>query len=287
MDPSMIAGIVAGIGLIIYGIGFGNLGAFLSFQAAVIVVGGTFAALAASFPSETLKKVPKQIMIAVKGTVPDPCLYIDQIGDCAKIARMHGMLALEQLAQAQEDEFMRDSIFLIVDALDSNKVRAMLEAELDFLDERHAQGVTFFERGASYAPAFGLVGTIIGLILMLSNLGSDDVSAGETLANGMAIALITTFYGSLLSNLFFTPIASKLQATHDREMLCKQIIIEGIVSIQAGENPKFIREKLISFLSKKERRIFQEASRVNKENQVKVEKPGIFNRYVKKTKKDD
>ena len=306
MDPSMIAGIAAGIGLIIFGIGFGNLTAFLSLQGAVIVVGGTFAALVASFPSVALKKVPKQIEIAFKGTIMEPGLYIEQISDCAKVARKHGMLALEQLAHAQEDEFMRDSMLQIIDTMDSHKIRAMLEAELIFLEERHLEGVTFFERGASFAPAFGLVGTIIGLILMLTNLGLDDVDAERTLTNGMAIALITTFYGSLLSNLFFSPIASKLQATHDREMLCKRIIIEGMISIQAGENPKFIREKLISFLPQSERRAMQAKtqesgkpggsaadgvfSEEDSEEDVAISHKrktgiaGIFSKYVKKKK---
>jgi len=260
MDPSMIAGVVACLGLIIYGIGFGNIGHFASLQSAAIVVGGTFCALIASFPSESLKKVPKQIMIAVHGALPDPGVYIDQISDCAQVARRHGMLALEGLADAQDDEFMKSSILLIVDAVDSNKVRAMLEADIAYLDERHAEAVTFFERGATLAPAFGLLGTLIGLILMLANLSLDEVDGNQALTNGMAIALITTFYGSLLANLFFTPIASKLQSKHYREMLCRQLIVEGILSIQAGENPRFIREKLISFLPQGERRDIEESA---------------------------
>jgi len=253
----MIAGIAACTLLIILGIGLSNIGHFASVRGAVIVVGGTFAALVASFPTESLKKVPKQVWIAIQGTLPDPVLYIDQITDCAKVARKHGMLALEGLANAHDDAFMRDSILLIVDAVDSNKIRAMLESDLEYLDERHNEAVTFYERGAALAPAFGLLGTLIGLIIMLAHLSLDDTVGNETLTNGMAIALITTFYGILLANLFFTPVASKLSAKHYREMLCKKIIMEGMLSIQAGENPRFIKEKLISFLPQKERKIIE------------------------------
>jgi len=255
MDPSMIVGIIAGIGLVMFGIGFGNIGHFASTRGAIIVFGGTFATLIACFPFDSLKKVPMQIWIAVQGSLPDPALYIDQITDCAKVARKHGMLALEGLANAHDDEFMRDSMLLIVDAVDSNKIRAMLESDLEYLEERHNEAVTFFERGAALAPAFGLLGTLIGLIIMLANLSLDDSAGNATLTDGMAIALITTFYGSLLANLFFTPVASRLQSKHYREMLCKQIIMEGMLSIQAGENPRFIKEKLISFLPQKERNI--------------------------------
>jgi len=260
IDPSMIVGITAGIALIIIGIGLGNIGHFASARGAVIVFGGTFAALIACFPTESLKKVPKQIWIAIQGALPDPALYIDQIFDCAKVARKHGMLALEGLANAHDDEFMRDSILLIVDAVDANKIRAMLDSDLEYLDERHNEAVTFFERGAALAPAFGLLGTLIGLIIMLANLSLDDSAGNETLTNGMAIALITTFYGIILANLFFTPVASRLSAKHYREMLCKKIIMEGTLSIQAGENPRFIKEKLISFLPQKERRIIEKSA---------------------------
>jgi len=256
MDPSMIAGIVSGLALLFYAIGFEDFGAFINPQGLAIVIGGTIAAIAASFPLEALKKAPKQIVIAIKGKASKPSIYIDQIEDCANIARKQGILALEPIALEQEDDFLRAGIFLIVDALDATKVRGMLESELAYLDERHAEAVTLYEKGAAYAPAFGLMGTVIGLVLMLGNLEFDDPAAAQTLTNGMAIALLTTFYGSLFANLFFLPVANKLQVLNDRELLCKQIVVEGILSVQAGENPKFIREKLISFLPIKERAAF-------------------------------
>lgn len=257
MDPSLIVGVVAGLLLLMYAIGVGNLKHFLSLPGATIVIGGTFAALIASFPLKALKKVPGQMRKAIRGEFMNPGLYIDQIADCAHVARKFGLLALEKLAEAQEDDFMRDSMLVIVDAVDANKTRYMLESELMYLDERHTEAIAFFERGALLSPSFGLVGTLIGLIIMLANLGLEDVDGTATLTNGMAIALISTFYGSLLANLFFTPIAGRLHSQNDREMLCKRIIAEGILSIQAGENPMYIRKKLISFLPYKDRAEFE------------------------------
>jgi len=261
----MFVGILAGLGLVIFGIGFGNVYAFVSPRGLAIVFGGTFAALVASFPYDALKQVPQQITIAFRGQLPNPGIYIEQIVDCAHVARKHGLLQLERLAEAQEDEFLRDALLLIVDAVDAGKARFMLEADLIFLDERHHSANSFYERGAAFAPAFGLLGTLIGLIIMLANL-SLDVEGTETLTEGMSIALVTTFYGSLLANLFFLPLSSKLQVMNDREILCKRIIIEGVLSIQAGENPKFIKEKLISFLPRKERMELLIAEETKKKN---------------------
>ncbi|MEG2770023.1 MAG: MotA/TolQ/ExbB proton channel family protein, partial [Oscillospiraceae bacterium] len=143
-----------------------------------------------------------------------------------------------------KDEFTRNSLMLVVDSVDPEKVKMLLESELDYLDERHAQAREFYDKGAAFGPAMGMLGTLIGLINLLKQM--DDPSA---LGPAMAVALITTFYGSLLANLVFSPISAKLKARHDEEYLCKMIISEGVQSIQAGENPRFIEEKLTQFLS--------------------------------------
>lgn len=251
MDLTTIAGIVAALALVMLGIGSG-IGNFFDMKSILIVVGGTFAVLAASSPGSVLKEIPKHLKIAVFKPKHKPMVYIDEIVECAQIARKSGLLALEEHANQEEDTFLKESLLLIVDAIDPDKVRAMLGDDLRYMENRHSEAMSFYERGAAFAPAFGMIGTLIGLILMLNNL---DLDSGETgaLTKGMAIALITTFYGSMLANVFFSPIANKLQSRHESEMLCKEIIIEGILSIQSGENPKFIREKLISFLAQKEK----------------------------------
>ena len=132
---------------------------------------------------------------------------------------------------------------MVVDSVEPEKVKAHLEAQLDYLDERHAAGRAIYDRGSQFAPAFGMIGTLIGLINLLGNL--DDISS---VAPNMAVALITTFYGSIMANFIFLPISSKLAVRHDQEYLCKVIICEGIQGIQAGENPRFIEERLAHLL---------------------------------------
>ena len=121
------------------------------------------------------------------------------------------------------------------------------------MDTRHAAAIAFYEQGSALAPAFGMIGTLIGLIIMLKSMGADSANAAANLGNGMSVALVTTFYGTILSNLIFLPIAKKLKTRHEEEMLCKEIIVEGVLSIQSGENPRFIQEKLLGFLSEKSR----------------------------------
>ena len=156
---------------------------------------------------------------------------------------MKGLLSLEDKLNEIDEPFLHNSLMLVVDSVDSEKVRKAMETELEQLDERHALDRRFYEKAASFAPAFGMIGTLVGLILMLGNMS--DVDA---LAKGMAVALITTLYGSLLANVVCLPMASKLKARHDEEFLCKQLVMEGVLAIQEGENPKFIEEKLYKLL---------------------------------------
>lgn len=258
-----IIGIVAAFVLVAFGImvdlkdGFSfNPGALINFvdvQSVIIVLGGTFAALIASFPLSTLKGIPGHMKTMISGSKHNPNEYIEQIVECAEIARKNGLLALEEHANSMEDAFMKDSLLLIVDAIDADKVRTMLEGDLGYMSARHEQAISFYEKGSALAPAFGMVGTLIGLINMLAGLDLNSADGTANLTSGMAVALITTFYGSLLANAVFMPVASKLQVANEAEILCKEIVIEGILSIQSGENPKFIREKLVSFLSEREK----------------------------------
>jgi len=261
MDFTSIIGIISCILLVVSGIivektGSIDIGALINFadpQSALIVIGGTFAALFASFSLTSLKEVPKHLKIIMTKDKHNPNDYIDAIVGCAEIARKNGLLALEEHANEQKDPFLKSSLLLIVDAIDADKVRAMLEGDLGYMNARHEEAVSIYEKGSALAPAFGMIGTLIGLINMLAGLDLNVEGGTDSLTSGMAVALITTFYGSMLANVFFTPIANKLQVRHEREVLCKEIVIEGILSIQSGENPKFIREKLMSFLSEKDK----------------------------------
>lgn len=254
MDLASIIGFVGGIVLILFGIvfnmppvtpmfNFAVLPDFFDVPSIAIVLGGTVAALMVSYPMKYFTKVPKHLKIIMFPTKYNPQEYIAQIVEFAKEARINGLLALEDKLKDTEDAFLKNSLMLVIDSVEAEKVKVLLETELDYLDERHSQDRAFYAKGSSYAPAFGMIGTLIGLINLLGNLDDPDA-----IAPAMAVALITTLYGSILSNLVFAPISNKLKTRHDEEYLCKMIVSEGVQAIQAGDNPKFIEEKLTQLL---------------------------------------
>lgn len=208
-----------------------------------IVLGGTLASLMISFPLSQLKKIPKHLKIIFRPTQYDPQSYIERLVECAQKARVNGLLALEEELDGMEDTFMRSSLMMVVDSVDPEKVKDQLNAWMDNMEDRHASERAFYDKGAAYAPAFGMIGTLIGLIKMM-----DQMKDVDSIGPNMAVALVTTFYGSLLSNLVFMPISNKLRVRHEEEFLCKLIICEGVEAIQAGENPKFIQERLTNIL---------------------------------------
>ena len=254
MDITTIIGVVLGVGLIIAGIGPSEMGNFFDTSSIMIVIGGTASGLIISYPTSVLKQIPAQFKILVKKSKFSPMVYIDELQELATIARKSGLLSLEDKANEVQDPFFKQGIMLIVDATTPEKVREFLHNELEHTEERHGASIGFYERGAAYAPGFGLIGTLIGLINMLMGMSGADADAGTSaLTSSMGVAMITTFYGSVLANLIFLPIAKKLEVKSEEELLCKRIIIAGILAIQEGENPKFLREKLITFLPEREK----------------------------------
>ncbi len=253
MDIFSIVGFVLGFGMVIFGIivdmstGFQivpeNISAFIDIQSILIVIGGTIGALMISFSMKQFFQIIKHLKIIFLPPKYKPELYIKQIVEFATKARINGLLALEEDLEKVKDQFMKNSLMMVVDSVEPEKVKQHLETQLEYLDDRHAQARALYDRGSAYAPAFGMIGTLIGLINMLKKL--EDPSA---LGPAMAVALVTTLYGSMMANLVFNPISSKLQVRHDEEFLCKMIICEGVQGIQAGENPKFIEERLARLL---------------------------------------
>ena len=252
MDLSTLIGWLAGVGFILfsivlnkdidtgsYSIIFGSLKAFFDLPSIMIVIGGTFAALMVSYPLSIFKKIPKHFGMVFKDKNSDHKEIIEQIVEFAKEARINGVLALEEKVKEIKDPFMKNALMMVCDSVDPEKVQEMMDNELNYLEERHSQAQNFYLKGSDYAPAFGMVGTLIGLINLLGNL-----SDSESLAANMSVALVTTLYGSVLSNLFFKPIANKLKIRHETEMLNKAIIVVGVQGILAGDNPNFIHEKL-------------------------------------------
>lgn len=249
MDIATLAGIIAGIAFIITGILLnGDLSTFYDLPSIAIVLGGTIASTLIAYPLEAISGIFKASKNLFLKNQDDPNAIIDKLMELANIARREGLLALEEAVQGEEDEFLQKGILLIVDGTDPELVKNILETELNFIEERHSQGQGVFRTMGAFAPAYGMIGTLIGLINMLKTLDKP-----ETIGPSMSIALVTTFYGTLLANLFFLPTAEKLKYKSDREILYKEIILEGILSIQAGENPRIIEEKLKAFLSPKYR----------------------------------
>ncbi len=221
-----------------------QLEGFWDLPSVMVVMGGTLTAMMASYSIKDFLKIPKHLKIVLFPKKYNPVDYIEQITEFAREARTNGLLALENKLNETKEPFLKSSLLLVVDSVDPEKVNTLLESELDYLEERHYKDMAFYSKAAEFAPAFGMVGTLIGLINLLGNLSDTDA-----LATNMAVALVTTFYGVVLANVIFKPIANKLKLRHDEEYLCKVIISEGVKAIQDGDNPTFINEKLMKLLN--------------------------------------
>lgn len=254
VDLASLIGIIGCIVLVLWAIMSGSAGVaaiwnFMDFQSVLITIGGAFCAILASYSMKDFLGGLKSIGLIFKTSSTDIPGMIQKIIDLSNVARKEGLLSLEEAAGDLEDSFMKKGILLIVDGTDPELVRAIMETELVSIEGRHKQKIGFWMDTAAMGPAWGMIGTLIGLINMLKNM-ADPSSVGPQ----MSIALITTFYGSMLANWICTPVASKLKSKNDEELMGKEIMIEGLLSIQAGENPRVIEEKLKSFLAPSERK---------------------------------
>lgn len=256
MDIIGIVGLVMALVLMVFGvtfsmttgINFANLINFIDYPSVAITIGGTFAVLMISFPVESFIKIPKHLKIVFMPEKYDPMSYITSLTEFAKEARIKGLLSIESKLASVKDDFLKRSLMLVVDSIDAEKVHQILDDELNYIEERHVSDIEFYQKGGAYAPAFGMIGTLIGLVNMLQQMSDPD-----SIGPAMAVALLTTLYGSMLANIFFIPIANKLKIRHDEEMVCKLIVADGVRAIQAGENPRFIEEKLLLLVESKKR----------------------------------
>jgi len=257
MEFSVLIGYVAVVLAIIFGIVFGEdginfslLSNFINGPSIFIVLGGTFFVLLASFPFKTFKLIPKHVKMIISKDKKDPNEYIEIITELSKEARKKGLLALEDKALTFEDEFLRESILLIVDAIEPDKLKDWFNQKMANIERRNQEEKKLYDMGAALGPAFGMLGTLIGLVNMLKAMSLDG--GAEALGENMSVALITTFYGSMIANCIFMPMGNKLELAQEREMLYKEMIIEGIIAIKEGENPRYIQEKLKNFLAEHE-----------------------------------
>ncbi len=245
MDLSSVIGLVAGIAVVIVTISLsGSLAGYVDIPSIVCTFGGAIAMTVMAFPAAKLKEGLAAVKYVFYYSEMNAESIIKSIIDLANIARKEGLLALEEAAQELKDDFLQKGILLIVDGTDPELVRNILETELAFVEDRHKSNQGVYEYLASIGPGFGMLGTLIGLINMLANL-SDPSTVGPN----MAVAIITTFYGSIIQNMFCNPVINKLKLRSSQESLLKEVMLEGMLSIQAGENPRIIEEKLKAFMS--------------------------------------
>jgi len=244
LDITTILGIVLGTGFIVWSILLGGeLIWYWDAPSVVVVAGGMFAGFLVAYPLKEVLNLGKVMSKTIKNNEYDVDQIITKIIELANVARREGLLALEEAVSEIKDDFLQKGVMLIVDGTDPELVKNILETEIENISERHGKGKSMLDLFGSLGPAFGMIGTLIGLVAMLQNL-SDPNSIGPA----MAIALITTFYGSILANLIFIPMAAKLALKSNEEILIRNVMIEGLLSIQAGENPRIIEEKLKVFL---------------------------------------
>ncbi len=248
MEKTTLLGIVLGFACIAIAISIdGNVLSFAHLPSAFIVIGGTIASTIVSYPGKMLKSLKTVYINAFKKKPVDLNVDIELVIQIANIARREGLLALEDAMEEIDSPFLKKGIMLIVDGADTELVKSILQTEISFIQERHAQGQSIVQSMASYSPAFGMIGTLIGLINMLKDLSNVDA-----LGPGMATALITTFYGIVLANLVFTPIAKKLKPKAKVKTFRKNCTWKAFLSIQDGENPRIIKDKLTSFIARRE-----------------------------------
>lgn len=250
-DLMTIIGISAGILVVTAGILTGsNIGLFWNFPSVLITVGGSFFTVVIQYDFNQVRDV---IKVARKAFTTEDSIEEDLVGvftQLARKARKEGLLALEDEMDILPDPLFKKGLQLMVDAIDPDTIRDILETEIDSMEERHELGQSVFKSWASMAPAFGMIGTLIGLVQMLALIDNPD-----SLGPGMAVALLTTLYGSLMANMLFTPIAGKLALRSREEIRLKTIILEGVICIQSGMNPMMIEEKLNALLPPNSRKL--------------------------------
>ena len=260
-DLGTLIGLLAGIGIIIIGIvsAGGQIAWFWNFNSILIVLGGTFAATMVNLPLKAVTNIFNILKNVFSAEDYNYTGIIEEVVIKATRARKDGLLALEADLSRMEDGFFKNGIELAINERDTKRLRTFLNLEMNNIQSRHIAGQELFLYMASYAPAFGMLGTVLGLIIMMMNFtsGGGDLDLGadysvaerfSELLRGMGLALITTFYGVFMANMIFLPIGGKLKRRSENEMMLKNIVVEGIISIHAREHPILIREKLMTFV---------------------------------------
>jgi chemotaxis protein MotA len=243
MDIGTLLGIAACFGLIVTAMFLGgSLGAFIDIPSVCIVIGGTVAVTFVMYPMSTVFRAFRVMMKAFFAKPAKPLELVATIVELAELARRESLVALERADV--DDPFLKKGILMVADGTEEHLVRSVMETEINFMKQRHRQGQGIFKSMGAMSPAFGMIGTLVGLVNMLQNL--DDPSS---IGPAMAIALLTTFYGAVLANVVFLPIATKLGERSAEDTLYREIIVEGVISILNGDNPRIVSDKLEAYLA--------------------------------------
>lgn len=250
MDMGSIIGLLGGIGILALGLAMsgGGIQAFIDYPSIVVVIGGSTASVLLSYPLREFCNLFRVSKTVFKNRLEDHRNLIVQIVSLAETARRDGLLALEARLEEIHNPFLVLGIQMAVDGTRPEVIQEVLSNEMGTVAARHQKGKLLFELYGKYAPAFGMLGTLIGLIVMLGNMKDPD-----SIGPGMAVALITTFYGSIIANLFALPMADRLNTLNKQELLGMEIILRGVMSIQSGDNPRIIEQKLSTFLPPRQR----------------------------------
>ncbi|WNQ11627.1 flagellar motor protein [Paenibacillus aurantius] len=248
MDITTILGIILGLAALIGGYVWdgGHVSALFVPSALLIVLGGTAGAVVVSFPLSKLKELPAALTMAFKEPKRDPHIIIEELVDMATVARREGVLALEQRAQEHANPFLKEGLMMVVDGTDPELTRQILELEMEALEHNHEAQAKIFEAAGGYSPTMGIIGTVMGLIHVLGNLSNPD-----TLGPAIAVAFTATLYGVGLANVVFLPLGNKVKGRGKEQISEMELMLEGILALQAGENPQLIKKKLSSFLHQK------------------------------------
>ena len=249
---SSFIAMVVGMVLVFWSISIsdGNVMGFVDLPSFIITLVGSSCALTVSYPLKDLLKIPSILKNVFITPTEERGVIIDSFIDLSKKARKDGLLSLEDELVEYEDDFLKNGLQLVIDGMEPETLQEILELEMENTQRRHKIGQDIFATWGELAPAFGMLGTLIGLIIMLADL--DDPSS---IGSGMATALITTFYGSLLANLIFIPIASNLKSKTEKEMVTREMMIEGLLALQSGVNPRVIEQRLVSYLPPQEKEV--------------------------------
>lgn len=257
MDISSVVGLILAFGLIIGSMMMGSapMTAFMDLPSALVVIGGATAAVMMCFPLSNMLGTPAVMLKVLMNKPADVKGVIAQLVSLAETARRDGLLALESRMDEVTNAFVKLGIQMAVDGTRPEIIEDIMRTEVDAIATRHQTGKGIMDQLGRFAPAFGMIGTLMGLIMMLSNM-SDPSSIGA----GMAVALITTLYGAIVANAIFMPFAEKLGYINKQELNSMEIIIRGVMAIQSGENPRVIEQKLNTFLPPKQRSNRDEAA---------------------------